>query len=270
MTSRRAAAGSALLAGVVLLALLAPWVTADPLAIDLDRRLLPPGPGRWMGTDELGRDVMSRISHGARPSILVASFATMVSLLVGIPVGALAGYARRGIDLALARLIDASLAVPSLVLLLLIAALRPAQGATGSSVPAWVMVGAAVGVVRWGIIARYMRAEVMRHAAGGLAEAARAAGAGPGRVLARHLVPVGLPPVAVAAAFGAGSAVMAEASLSFLGLGVQPPTPTWGQMIASAATRPGDWWMLLFPGALVALTVASFHLVGSGLARPAD
>jgi len=264
-----AATGTALLSLLALLALAAPW-TGDPLAIDLDHRLLPPGPGTWMGTDELGRDVLSRVLHGSRVSLLVAALATAVSLALGLPIGASAGYLGRPARGLLTRLIDTALAVPALVLLLVIVALVPAGKGLAGAVPSWVTVGLAVGLVRWGVIARYTRAEVLRLAEGGLADGARAAGATPWRVLWRHLIPAGAGPVAVAAAFGAASAVMAEASLSFLGLGVQPPTPTWGQMIGAAAARPGDWWMLLFPGGMVALTVASFHLVGAAWSPRAD
>jgi peptide/nickel transport system permease protein len=260
------AAGTVLLLILALWSMAAPWLAGDPLAIDLERRLLPPGTGRWLGTDELGRDVLARLAHGARPSLLVALLATGTSVLLGIPLGALAGYATGAPRVLLARLIDASLAIPALILLLLLSSVI-LPGSTGTSMPSWVFVGTAIGVVRWGVIARYMRAEVMRLARTPLRDAARAAGAGPVRVLARHLVPAALAPVGVAAAFGAGSAVMAEASLSFLGLGVQPPTPTWGQMIATALARPSAWWLLVFPGMLVALTVAGFHLLGRGLAR---
>jgi ABC-type dipeptide/oligopeptide/nickel transport system permease subunit len=259
-------AGALLLLCLALWSLAAPWLAADPLEIDLERRLLAPGAGRWLGTDDLGRDVLARLAHGARPSLLVAVLATAISVLVGIPLGALAGYATGAPHVLLARVIDASLAVPALILLLLLAAVF-LPGSGGQALPSWVFVGMAIGIVRWGVIARYMRAEVQRLARTPLRDAARAAGAGHARVLARHLVPAGLAPVAVAAAFGAGSAVMAEASLSFLGLGVQPPTPTWGQMIATALGRPAAWWLLLFPGVMVALTVAGFHLVGRGLSH---
>lgn len=260
-------AGTMVLLALALWSLVAPWLAPDPLAIDLESRLLPPGAHRWLGTDELGRDVLARLAHGARPSLLVALLATVTSVLIGMPMGALAGYSPGAAGVLLARLIDASLAVPALVLLLLLAAVF-LPGPSGPAMPSWVFVGIAIGLVRWGVIARYMRAEVMRLARTPLADAARAAGAGPARVLARHLVPAGLTPVAVAAAFGGGTAVMAEASLSFLGLGVQPPSPTWGQMIATALARPEAWWLLLFPGAMVALTVAAFHLTARGLSRP--
>ncbi len=147
-----------------------------------------------------------------------------------------------------------------------------AGGGTGTAAPetglrSLLVVGGAVGLARWGIIARYMRGEVLRLAGTDLALSARAAGAGPFRILGRHLVPAGIGPVAVSAAFGAGAAVVAEASLSFLGMGVQPPAPTWGQMIASAADHTRAWWMMLFPGLMVAVTVAAFNLVGEGLKR---
>ncbi len=258
-------------AGEEILWMLRPPVRFDPLAIDLHERLQPPGARHWLGTDELGRDVLSRLLHGARPSLLVALMATAVSLLLGVPVGATAGYAGGRVDLILSRAIEASLSFPALILLLLIAALtleRPAAPGADVALRSMLIVGASVGLARWGVIARYMRAECRRQRGGELEMAARSGGATPLRILVRHLVPAGFQPVAVSAAFGAGSAVIAEASLSFLGLGVQPPAPTWGQMIASsAALGTRSWWMLIFPGIMVAATVASFHLVGDALRR---
>ncbi len=252
---------------------LGPPIAHDPLAIDLDSIHLPPGAAHWLGTDELGRDLLSRLLHAARPSLLVALVATAVSLLIGIPIGAASGYAGPRWDLILSRLMEASLSFPALVLLLLLTALTldgageaaaPGSGRAFSSV---IVVGVAVGLARWAVIARYTRGEVLRLARTDMATAARAAGASPLRVLGRHILPVGMAPVSVSAAFGAGTAVVAEASLSFLGLGVQPPAPTWGQMLASAASHGGHWWMLVFPGAMVALTVAAFNVVGENLRR---
>jgi peptide/nickel transport system permease protein len=264
-------AGLALLLALAVTGALAPYVVAtDPLTIDLDARLRPPGADHWLGTDGLGRDVLSRMIHATRPALLVAGIATALSLLIGIPIGAAAGFAGRRVDLVLSRLIEASLSFPSLVLLLLLTALT--MGATMGAPPAGgalrsvLVVGAAVGVARWGVIARYMRGEVLRLARSEMAMAARAAGASPLRVLGRHLIPAGIAPVTVSATFGAGSAVIAEASLSFLGMGVQPPAATWGQMIAEAATAgAGCWWLLVFPGLMVAVLVGGFNLVGEGL-----
>ena len=253
------------------LGLFAPLLSGiDPLAIDLESRLTPPGAGHWLGTDELGRDILSRLFHAARASLTVAFVATFVSLLLGIPLGALAGYGGRAADLLLSRLIDASLSFPSLVLLLLLTAVAmgPTVGNPAGVEPSQsvIVVGCAVGIARWGIIARYMKGEVLRISGTDLALAARATGASRLRVLFLHMIPGGLAPVMVSAAFGAGTAVVAEASLSFLGLGVQPPMPTWGQMLASAAAAgPERWWLLVFPGAMVTLTVAAFNLMGEGL-----
>lgn len=269
-------AGLALLLALALAGALAPRIVAhDPLAIDLDARLGPPGAGHWLGTDELGRDLLSRLLHATRPALLVAGIATGLSLLVGIPIGAAAGFAGRRIDLVLSRFIEAALSFPSLVLLLLLTALAmgstmggPAAGGTLRSV---VVVGVAVGIARWGVIARYMRGEVLRLAQSEMAMAARAAGGSSLRIVGRHLIPAGISPVAVSATFGAGTAVIAEASLAFLGMGVQPPEPTWGQMIASAATAGVEcWWLLVFPGLMLALLVGGFNLLGEGLRRGRD
>ena len=268
----RAAAPLALL---MLLALLAPLLTPqDPLAIDLAARLQGPGRSHWLGTDELGRDVLSRLIHAARPSLLVALFATVCSLLGGIPLGALSAGSGPRAGLLLTQAIDAMLSFPALILLLLISAM--ALGTTHVTVDAGLsqaarsilIVGGAVGLARCGAVARYMRGEVLRLAQTDIAAAGVAVGRSRPGVLWRHLVPAGLPAVAVAATFGAGSAVIAEASLSFLGLGVQPPAPTWGQMIATAASHQGCWWLLVFPGVMVALTVASFSRLAARAGPP--
>ncbi len=253
-----------------------PPIPHDPLGYDLNLALGPPDGSHWLGTDEIGRDLLARLVHGSRPSLLVALIATCLSLLVGVPIGAAAGYGGARWDLVLSRLIEASLSFPALVLLLLLTALwlRPeAPGAAPDSEPlaaaSLLVIGVAVAAVRWAVIARYTRAEVRRLAESDFAIAARAAGAAAPRVLFRHLVPCAMTPVVVSAAFGAGSAVIAEASLSFLGLGMPAPTPTWGQMIAKGCEHGlRAWWLLVFPGAMVALTVAAFNLVGEGLRGP--
>lgn len=251
---------------------LTPPVEHDPLAIDLEARLTAPGPRHWLGTDELGRDILSRLIHATRPSLLVAAIATFVSLALGIPIGALAGYGGRGVDLVLSRLIEATLSFPILILLLLFAAMSirstGGAGGGGEALRSLIVVGGAVGFARWGVIARYMRAEVNRLAGTDLEASARACGAAPLRVVGLHLIPAGLSPVIVSTAFGAGTALVAEASLSFLGMGIQPPLPTWGQMIASAYEHGARyWWLLVFPGAMVALTVGAFNMVGESLKR---
>lgn len=245
--------------------ILAPLLRQDPLAIDLPDRLKPPTRRHRLGTDELGRDVLSRLIHAARPSLLVAFLATAISLALGIPLGAAAGYGRAGWEPIFSRVIEAILSFPSLILALLLAGMMVGSMPPLASV---IMVGSAIGFARSGVIARHMRGEVLRLAATDLATSARALGAAPIRVLVRHLVPSGLAPVLTAAAFGAGSAIVAEASLSFLGLGVQPPAPTWGQILSAAATYgPSHWWLIVFPGAAIAMTVMAFNLIGEGLGR---
>ena len=178
---------------------LAPPVRHNPFVIDLQARLAPPGPGHWLGTDEMGRDILSRLIHSARPSLLVAAIATLVSLGLGVPIGAAAGYGGRGIDLILSRLIEASLSFPALILLLILSviSIRSTGGShsAGEALASLAVVGGAVGLARWGVIARYMRAEVLRIAGTDLEVSARACGAGPLRVLGIHLVPAGLSPV---------------------------------------------------------------------------
>jgi peptide/nickel transport system permease protein len=263
---QRARTGVAVIAVFVLGAALGPLLLGHaPLDLSavVARRFAAPlsrtSDGVWhlLGTDRFGRDVLVRLLGGARISLAVGLLAALVSTAVGVGAGALAGYAGGVVDRLVVAVTDAALAIPRVpFLLLLVAAVEPG---------AWVTV-LALGVTGWMTVARLVRGEVRALRARPFVEAARVLGTSPARVLAAHVLPNALTPALVAAALGVGSAIMLEAGLSFLGLGVQPPTPSWGNMIASGRDAlmiaP---WVSLAPAAAVALVVVAFSLLADAL-----
>jgi peptide/nickel transport system permease protein len=232
-------------------------IAYSPDAIDLTQRLVPPSSRHLLGTDELGRDVLSRMIHGSRVSITVGLVATVIALLVGTLLGALAGYYRGGVDWIVSRLIEVVLCFPFLVLLLAIVAV------VGPSLTTIVV---ALGLTSWPQEARLVRGEILRLRELSFTDAARAAGARDLRIVLRHLLPNAIAPVIVSASFGVGSVIMIESALSFLGFGVPLPTPSWGSILSSASTYIAHaWWLALFPGIAIFLTVASCNLIGERL-----
>lgn len=256
--------GLVLLLLVLLAALFAPWLApADPIRGDLRHAyLLSPDGSHLLGTDTQGRDVLSRVLYGARISVMVGLFAPLVAALLGTTLGLLAGLYGRWIDLLVMRLADITLAFPTLLLLIAVAAaLTPSLG----------MVFLVIGAVGWAAMARLVRGEVLvlRHAEYVLA--ALALGASARRLLWSHLLPNVASRVLVAATLGAGAAMMAEAALSFVGLGVQPPTPSWGAMVADGRDllRAAPW-VSIAPGLALGMAVLAFNLVGDGLRQALD
>ena len=254
------ASGRAALAVVVLL-----WIVAacSPLfaeragTIRLDERLAPPSSAHPFGTDDLGRDLLARVVCATPISLAIGLVAAAVSLGVGFAVGATAGWIGGAADLALSRLIEVVLCFPVLFLLLALAAFLPSSP---------VSLILAIGLTAWPGDARYARAEVMRIKQLDYARAARAAGATTPRILTRHLLPNALPPLIVSAAFGIGWAILAEAALSFLGVGLPAPAISWGGILSAAPTYIEEaWWMALFPGLALFLTVSAYNLLAEGL-----
>ena len=267
----RARFGGLVLALALLGAAAAPLVTPRPPSESPDvvrTRFLPPlaaGPdGGWhlLGTDRLGRDVWTRLVYGARVSLAVGVAAVALSVALGLAVGALAGFWPGRPALVLLGLTDFALAVPRVVLLLLLAALwRPSAA----------LVVVVLGLTGWMPIARLVHGEVRALAARPFVEGAVAAGAGAWRVLGRHIVPNALTPVIVAAALGVGNAMLLEAGLSFLGLGVQPPAPSWGNMIASGRdTLVNAPWVATAPGMALVLVVVACTLLGDAVRDALD
>jgi ABC-type dipeptide/oligopeptide/nickel transport system permease subunit len=244
-----------LLFAVALLApVLAPYHYARQ---DLGRLQLPPGPGHWLGTDELGRDLLSRLVYGARVSLTVAVVVEAVELLLGATLGLLAGYFGGRLDTAIMRLTDMMFAFPDILLAILITAILG---------PSLFNVFLALALVGWPGMVRLVRGQVLRLREEEFVLAAQAAGAGHTRILVRHLLPNVLGVMIVAATVGMGSVILAESTLSFLGIGVQPPYPSWGSMIQAAwLWRRSNPLMTLWPAAALAVAVTAFNFLGDGL-----
>jgi peptide/nickel transport system permease protein len=240
---------------VTLIAAAAPWIApSNPNEVDLAHRLEPPSVHHWFGADELGRDVVSRMIHGARVSLTVGFAATIVSVCIGSFLGALAGYHGGAVDWWISRLIEIVLCFPFIFIVLAIVALF------GPSITTMVI---ALGCTSWTTEARYMRAEMLRVREMDFALAARASGARDSRVIARHLLPNAIAPVLVSASFNVAWAIVTESALSFLGVGVPLPTATWGSILANAEQfLDYAWWLVVFPGAAIFITVAAFNVIG--------
>jgi peptide/nickel transport system permease protein len=263
-THHRVAVAAAVLAFLFLVALLSPVISPyNPIAVHPDDSYLRPlSPGHLFGTDELGRDLLSRVLWGARVSLPVAFVAVSVGLVGGGLIGLASGYAGGLVDLLLMRVIDALLAFPGLILAIaVVAALGP--GLRNAMI--------AIGIVAIPIYARLVRALVLQLRQMEFVLATRSLGATPLRLILRHLIPNLLNPVIVQVSLSAGFAILAEATLSFLGLGAQLPTPDWGQMInTGAAFLTNDPWLAIVPGAAISVTVYSFNFMGDSLRDALD
>jgi peptide/nickel transport system permease protein len=260
--NRMALVGAAIVAVMFLLAVLAPLLVGDPGAIDISRRLQPPSWQFPLGTDDLGRDVLARILYGARISLLVGFVAVGIASLIGIVLGALAGYYGRWVDGLLMRFVDIMLCFPTFFLILaVIAFLEPSI---------WnIMI--IIGLTGWMGVARLVRAEFLSLRERDFVQAGRALGASDGRLIFRHILPNALSPVLVSATLGVAGAILTESALSFLGIGVQPPTPSWGNMlIAGKQTLGTAWWLSAFPGLAILITVLGYNLLGEGIRDALD
>ena len=250
---------------ILLAAIAAPLISRhDPTAIDLTNQLQRPSGAHWLGTDIQGRDVWARLVYGARISLSVGLISQGIALSLGLVLGLIAGYYGRWVDEVVMRLADVTLAFPTLLLLIaLVAALQPSL----------TVVFLTIGLVGWAGMARLVRGQVLVVRELEYVQAMRALGAKDPRIISRHVLPAVVAPVLIAATLGVAAAIMAEASLSFLGLGVQPPTPSWGAMIADGRDLTqlrGAPWTSLFPGLAIGLTVLGFNLLGDALRDALD
>ena len=258
-----AAIALAIIVAFVGVAIFAPWIAPyDPVATDFAAVRKAPSTAHWLGTDEIGRDVLSRVIFGSRASLLAGVVSVLISLAIGVPTGLLAGYAGGITDMLISRMTDALLACPFLILAIALAAflgpsLENAMIAIGiSATPAFI---------------RLARGTTLAVKAEEYILAARAIGNPPWRVALRHVLPNIVPPLLVQATLAIAAAVIAEASLSFLGLGQQPPEPSWGSMLNTAKNYIDNApWMALWPGLSIFLLVLSFNLVGDGLRDALD
>ena len=256
---------ASILALVVIAALaplLAPYSPREQLD-PIGKQTLAPSRAYLMGTDLVSRDVFSRVVHGARISLAIGMLAVLLSVTVGMLYGAVAGFLGGATDTVMMRIIDAFLSIPRILLLILVTAL-------------WGQLSLAsliilIGLTGWFGVSRVVRAEVMAVSAREFIVSARSLGAGRLRVLGRHVLPNVLAPVIVAATLGIGNVIILEAGLSFLGLGVQPPTPSWGSIIQDGSQQvAAHWWVSLFPGLAIVITVMAFNALGEGLRDALD
>jgi peptide/nickel transport system permease protein len=260
--NRMAMTGAGIVLVMFVLAMVAPLLGRDPGAIDIARRLQAPGWGCLLGTDDLGRDVLVRILYGARISLLVGFVAVGIATVIGIVLGALAGYYGRWVDALLMRFVDIMLCFPTFFLILaVIAFLDPSI---------WnIMI--IIGLTGWMGVARLVRAEFLSLRERDFVLAARAIGASDARIIFRHILPNALSPVLVSATLGVAGAILTESALSFLGIGVQPPTPSWGNMLITGKQTLGTaWWMSVFPGLAILITVLGYNLLGEGIRDAID
>ena len=261
----RGRAAAAAIATIVLFGALAPFALPDPAAQpDLAEGVLqPPSASAPFGTDDLSRDVLARVAAGTRVSLAVAAIAVALSATVGALVGVVAGYRGGAVDVLLMRFVDGALAIPRLFLLLLLLAAWERM-----PLPAFIVV---IGMTGWFGASRLVRAEVLRLRESDFVRAAEALGAGSARIMFRHLLPNTFAPLLVAATLAVGDVILLEAGLSFLGLGVRPPTPSWGGMILDGrgvlTVAP---WVSIFPGLAIVATVLSVNLLGDALRDAAD
>jgi len=261
----RAWFGIAVVVSIVLLAVLAPLVShGDPLAIDLVNQLQGPSRQHWLGTDIQGRDVWARLVYGSRISLSAGIISQVIALTLGLTLGLTAGYKGGWVDELVMRLADVTLAFPTLLLLIAMAAALQ---------PSLIVVFFTIGVVGWAAMARLVRGQVLVVRQLEYVHASRALGARDTRIVLQHVLPNVVAPILIAATLGVAAAIMAEASLSFLGLGVQPPTPSWGAMIADGRDlnqlRHAPWTSVS-PGIAIGAAVLGFNLLGDALRDALD
>src|SRR5687767_11647342 len=260
LRDNRARIGIVIVVIMTLAAVLAPLIARqNPIAIDLVHLLEKPSADHRLGTDIQGRDVWARLVYGARVSLTVGLISQGIALLLGVSLGLLAGFYGRWVDEVVMRLADVTLAFPTLLLLIaMVAALEPSMG----------VVYATIGIVGWAGMARLVRGQVLVVRQLEYIQAIRALGAGDMRIMLQHVLPNVIAPVVIAATLGVAGAIMAEAALSFLGLGVPPPTPSWGSMIADGrdlSQLRNAPWTSLFPGVAIGAAVLGFNLLGDAL-----
>ncbi len=258
-----ALAGFIIIVLVFLLSMLAPWIAPyDPNNINVKAILLEPSIQHWMGTDGLGRDVLSRMLHGGRISLLVGLVAVGISTAIGILLGALAGFYRGWIDTFIMRLVDVMLSIPSFFLILAVIAFLT---------PSIINIMIVIGLTSWMGVTRLVRAEFLSLSEREFVTASRTLGARNARLIFTHLLPNSLTPIIVSAVLGVAGAVLMESGLSFLGLGVQAPQASWGNILTDGKEYiQFAWWLSLFPGLAILITVLGYNLLGEGLRDALD
>jgi peptide/nickel transport system permease protein len=263
LTNPLAKVGFIIILIVFILAILAPWISPyDPDDINVKAILIEPSIQHWMGTDGLGRDVLSRMLHGGRISLLVGLVAVGISTAIGIILGALAGYYRGWVDTLIMRLVDVMLSIPSFFLILAVIAFLT---------PSIYNVMIVIGLTSWMGVTRLVRAEFLSLSNREFVQAARTLGSKDARLIFTHLLPNSLTPIIVSSVLGVAGAVLLESGLSFLGLGVQAPQASWGNILSDGKNYiQFAWWLSLFPGLAILITVLGYNLLGEGLRDALD
>ena len=260
--------GLALVSLIAIAAVLAPWIAPNPNHVDLGSVLSPPSAAHWLGTDGLGRDVWARLVYGARISLWVGLATGLLSVLIGLPIGGLAGYFGGAVDAVLSRVIESTLCFPSLVITIALLSIGPSWLL---ALPETARIALALSFVGWTPAARYLRGEFSRLRGSESIESAKAAGASHVRIVWRHLLPQSLGPVLVSLAFGVSGAALAEATLSFVGVGISPPTASWGELLFQALHHVGQaWWLALFPGAALFVLLLGCNELAEGVRTRLD
>jgi peptide/nickel transport system permease protein len=263
MRNKAAVFGAVLVALIVVMAVFAPWLTQyDPVQASFMTVRQAPSAAHWFGTDELGRDVLSRLLYGARASLLAGVVSVGIAVVLGVPLGLLAGYFGKLVDGVISRIADALLSIPFLILAIALSAFLG---------PSLTNAMAAIGISAMPRFIRLTRGQAISVKAEEYVEGARAIGLDHARIILRYILPNVLPPIIVQASLTVASAIIAEASLSFLGLGQLPPSPSWGSMLNTAKDFVSQApWMSIFPGIAIFLAVLGFNLLGDGLRDALD
>lgn len=258
MKNRMAFAALVFIAVIAAFAVFAPLIAPyNPAHMDTNNILTPPSASHIFGTDTLGRDIFSRIVYGSRISLSIGFIAAGLAVLVGIFFGSIAGYYGGCVDSVMMRFVDIMLCFPAFFLILAVIAILE---------PSIFNIMAVIGLTSWMGAARLIRAEVLTLKERDFVTASRVMGAGDAWIILRHLIPNAIGPVLVSATLGIGGAILVESALSFLGIGVQPPTPSWGNILMDGkATLGVAWWLTIFPGIFILLTVLAYNLLGEGL-----
>ncbi|MEN2984248.1 MAG: oligopeptide ABC transporter permease [Dictyoglomaceae bacterium] len=261
--NRLALVGLSIVLIIVIIAIFADYIAPyDPLKVDLSKHLLPPSREHLLGTDEFGRDILSRIIFGARVSLQIGFFAQVISISLGTVLGLLAGFYGGWVDDVIMRIVEILFAFPFLLFVIAVVAVFG---------PGIQNLYLAVALIGWAGVARIVRGQVLSLRERDFVASARAIGAGTWRILFRHILPNALSPIIIEATLGMGGMIMLEAGLSFLGLGVQAPTPSWGSMVqAGLAYMRSAWWYPVFPGIVIMIIVFGFNLLGDGLRDALD
>ena len=261
--NRFAMAGALLIVFLFLVSLLAPFIAPyGPDELDLYHVLMPPSAAHWFGTDDLGRDVLTRIIYGARISLKVGFVAVGIAVAIGTVIGLVSGYYSGHLDSILMRVVDIMLCFPTFFLILAVIAFLEQS--------IWYIM-IIIGLTGWMGVARLVRAEVLSLRERDYVMAVRALGANDTRIIFRHILPNALSPVLVSATLGVAGAILTESALSFLGIGVPPPTPSWGNILTAGKEYiEFAWWLTLYPGLAITVTVLAYYLVGEGIRDALD